>query len=296
VGRRHPGPVRAPARQVDRRGGDGLAVRDGPVVRIVDVQRRALLPHELPFVAEVGFDVAFAADAPVLVVAGGTEVRAWDPRTGRPASGAPACTAAGAVVSVALTPDGRRAALSLDRKGVEIVDLREGRRTAVVTRDDLERGMPRHPLVWAPDGQLLAAGSDSGQVEVWDASTRSVADSGLAIAGGRVSGLVFSRDGRSLVAAGSGSVAAWDLEAGVITHSLIEVDDADAEVAVGARADGSLSSLTIGTGVRRWLDRRRRSAARAGMRAGRADPHPAGVAGGAARPPVRRVCSTTTAD
>jgi WD40 repeat protein len=109
--------------------------------------------------------------------------------------------------ALALSPDGRTAAIGLD-DGIQLLDLRTGK----VARES--RGTLTSSAIWvqfSPGGETIVSTSRDGMVTVWDAGTlipretlRGHSDS--------VWQPVFSPDGRTLYTTSSdGSAIAWDL-------------------------------------------------------------------------------------
>jgi WD40 repeat protein len=141
-------------------------------------------------------------------------VRAYDAETGQERF--PLWRHAGAVQSVAVSPDGRTIATSSADQTVSFWDLGGWR-----------PGEPSQPfrileghtdevwsLAFSPDGKLLATGGIDGQLFLWDtASGRKVTD--LAGHSPAWSSVTFSPDGRIVAAGGKdGTINRWDAATG----------------------------------------------------------------------------------
>ncbi len=117
------------------------------------------------------------------------------------------------ITSVALSPDGRLlASADMDNK-VKLRDSVTGQVLRVLT--------PPSPsetrcLAFTPDSKVLAAGSASGSIDLWDAGSGERIDwLPHSRARGTVKSIAFLPDGQGLVSAGAdGTVQLWDLGTG----------------------------------------------------------------------------------
>lgn len=194
--------------------------------------------------------VRFAPDGKVLATTGNDNtIRLWDVPSGKlkdilrghavPAGG------------MAFLPDGTLATASWDGT-VRFWDLGRG-----AERKVWKVGVPLASLDVSPDGRYLAAaegtdGAGAALLKVWEVGTgRETALHGHA---GRILGLVFTRDGRGLLAAGGrlkafGEIAYWDLAAGRLRASHRTPGQWIANLAVSV--DGK-RVLSASDGLRCW--------------------------------------------
>jgi WD40 repeat protein/DNA-binding SARP family transcriptional activator len=146
-------------------------------------------------------------DGARLVIVARTEVLVAAADTLRPVRRFPSQPDQREQFAAALRPtDGRTLALGLEAGAVEFLDLSTGRR----------RRLGRHEasvgaVAFSPDGATLATGSGDRKVMVWDVASGQVRET-FEGHEGRVAGLRFNPQGRTLYSAGSSSVIAWDLE------------------------------------------------------------------------------------
>jgi hypothetical protein len=110
--------------------------------------------------------------------------------------------------SIAISPDGVTLA-SGHWNVVTLWNMLTGRRLAVL------QGFGRYvkSLAFSKDGKLLAAGTDSGGLQIWDAGGRMRLQS-LDIGGGEVSEPAFSPDGRLVAVGIYGTGTAWLIDVG----------------------------------------------------------------------------------
>jgi WD40 repeat protein len=164
--------------------------------------------------------VAFDPERRWLAAAFEGGVRFWEVTTGREVRILPDEVEIRNVRSVALSPDGRRIALGVDRPdgyAIELWDLRTRRRS----RTFCGRGHRISSVAFHPEGALLASGSrnvkvEAGEIVLWEVRTgREIYSLSAQIT--PVESVAFSPDGR-LLAAGTGwpdyTVQLWEASTG----------------------------------------------------------------------------------
>jgi WD40 repeat protein/DNA-binding SARP family transcriptional activator len=169
-----------------------------------DIARRTV-SRQLPY-AVGGNSLAFSPDGRLLAVGlDAASTALYDPRTGRRLALVPS-NLGSTVTNVSFSPDGSRLAAAGVGGVVKIVDVRT--RTPLLTFQD--RGIT-YATQFAPRGQLLATGDDSGQVFFWDARTGRPIGEPLNTHS-PVLGLAFSPDGTQLATSnGDGKLRLWDV-------------------------------------------------------------------------------------
>jgi DNA-binding SARP family transcriptional activator/WD40 repeat protein len=213
--------------------------------RILDVATRRLLPFavRVDLAAADGGEhgaLAISPDGRMLtIVDGSSGVQTWDidhqTRTGdvRP-------NLSGTATWVGLEPTGRlMASLVIGPDGressIDVVDLRDGRSVAQLERiEDSYQDQP----VFSPDGRLLAAGTMSGEILLWDTRTwkrlhRWRVSDGWTVSYG------FTPDSRYVIAGGTdGKAGLWDVR-DPTNGIVIDATSSGANyVYVGTSADG----------------------------------------------------------
>ncbi len=155
-------------------------------------------------------------------------------------------TAGDSLSAVAVSPDHRRVAMRDHGGTVTVVDVANRRRLAT-----LRPGFTGDAgVAWSPDGRLLATGGGGsrspGQVTMWYASNYRVA--GRIACPDYVTGVVFTADGRHLLAAAGSQVEIVE----VSTHQILRRFGTGGEVADLAVAGGGRLLLADGPLGRLW--------------------------------------------
>jgi WD40 repeat protein/DNA-binding SARP family transcriptional activator len=152
---------------------------------------------------------AFAAtpDGARLVVVNGAEVVQVAPGTLQPVRRLPRKPQRMGPMAAALSPDGRMVALGAEDGTVQLLDLETGRFRGVAGHHE----SPIGGIAFSADGTMLATGGGDRRVIVRDVASGQVRET-FQGGEGRFAGLRFSPDGRTLYAAATRSVIAWDLE------------------------------------------------------------------------------------
>jgi WD40 repeat protein/class 3 adenylate cyclase len=162
--------------------------------------------------------VAFSPDGGFVVAADMNHTPGANPRIGRLAawrtrSGKPLwqpIALGGSAAAVALSPDGKRAAVGLDDgAGVQLVDIERGK----VERTIRPTGDPRasiSAIAFSPSG-LLATGSDGGIVQLWDPASGGEIGHATLVAAAPVASIDFAPSGEMFATAGGsdGLVKLW---------------------------------------------------------------------------------------
>jgi WD40 repeat protein/serine/threonine protein kinase len=150
------------------------------------------------------WSLAFSPEGQRLFLVGPNRVRAWDPAT---AKVEPCFSCKGSNSAVALSPDGKRIALAVE-KGVLVQDILQESPLRIFTGHT----GPVHTLAISPDGTHITSADEKG-VKVWKIDTGEVV--GSFPERHRVKRLAFSRDGESVASAGSdGMVKVWNARTG----------------------------------------------------------------------------------
>jgi serine/threonine protein kinase/WD40 repeat protein len=149
--------------------------------------------------------VAFAPDGQTLASAGRDgRIILWDPAAARQLKvlqGAP-----GEMHSLAFAPDGKLlAGAGWNSNGVVLWDPDSGKQRRLL------RGLQwsAEVIAFTNDGSLVAAGTELGQVGVWETATGRSVGTVMKHSGGAVQALAFSPDGQFLVSGGLG-IKLWE--------------------------------------------------------------------------------------
>ena len=155
--------------------------------------------------------------------------------------------------AAALSPDGRRIALSSVFSGqLYIHDAATGRRTVLHLS---AHASPISALAFAADGVKLATADAEGTIKIWADSLKlnSTSTSVGTLKGhrGPITSASFSRDGKRLITTSADKTGRiWDLENGGVGIRLLEKGDIPSVVRFSP--DGLLISLAAGNRVRIW--------------------------------------------
>jgi dipeptidyl aminopeptidase/acylaminoacyl peptidase len=156
--------------------------------------------------------IAFAPDGKTLASCSGDNTLVlWDIATGEPifAKRGPINPVKTESISyTAFSPDGRSLAspriigVEMSKWGVHLWETASGERRAALHLPD-EQGVMDTTIAFSPDGRLLAMGTNSGRVHLFDLATGSLLRTFEKFNGGKwgVSTVLFSPDGTTLIAA-----------------------------------------------------------------------------------------------
>jgi WD40 repeat protein len=148
-----------------------------------------------------------SGDGRVLVARAGDGLRVWDLRTLRPLGGPTRLWTPG---SYAIDPRASRLAATVGSAStIDLIDRSTHRRLARLTVD----GSEIEASAFSADGQLLAAGSQDGRVQIFSVARQTASAPAFDALAGGVESVAFSPDGKTLVAAGqNGQIRLWDVQ------------------------------------------------------------------------------------
>ena len=148
--------------------------------------------------------LAYAPDGRSVAAFGLGPVTVWSPVTGRLVQ----TVATDGVPGLAWSPNGRTLALGGADARIRLVAVATGRSVRTLVGHTGDVGA----LAWSPDGRHLASASADATVRLWDAGNGKLVRTLTQPA--PVTSVVYSPDGRQLVAGLDGSIAWWDAATG----------------------------------------------------------------------------------
>lgn len=202
-------------------------------------------------------DIAFRFDGRRLVSAGNEPVlRLWDARSGQLICSWPSGTVE--VHTMALHPNEEVLAVGTYEGTIHLWNIRndgeailQGDSDAPTLIDTLtaDAGIPVLSLAFSPDGTMLASGTKSGLITMWDVATRTCLHS---FQGHKmeVRSLIFGQDSRLLYSGGGGgpsSIRIWDTANGELLHGIFQEETtwslaltSDGDMLASGREDGTI--------------------------------------------------------
>lgn len=182
-----------------------LTTTQGGAARIWDAQTGALVRARGPRNNDGIGSAAFSPDGARVVLGGFKTLDVWDWRTGDviPMSS----TLDGSVTNVEYAPSGDL--LATTGRSTILWRVRDGRQIATL----VSRSGDPNAISFAPNGRILAVGTTSGHVEIWDIGLKRLLHV-MDRPGDWITGVAFSPDGRLLAVTGrERDTEVWDVSA-----------------------------------------------------------------------------------
>ena len=192
--------------------------------------------------------LTFSTDGSTLASAESRQVSLWDLEMGVPR--VTLSEFSDNLDAITLSPDGGLLATVTDEELLDLWNARTGKKHASFAADDEAGIRSYHCVAFSPDGKMLAAGCDSGRVQLRDVQSGQVRRI-LESNGNDVAYVVFSQDGRSLGCGTNNWIEIWDL-ATQDTKPRLHLDERCGSGGFGWSPDGKLIATMNGDSLRLW--------------------------------------------
>ncbi|MFW6690142.1 WD40 repeat domain-containing serine/threonine protein kinase [Streptomyces sp. MAR4 CNX-425] len=161
---------------------------------------------------------------------------------------------------VAFSPDGALLAAVVHNSSVRLWDVPARTRTAELDVPESQRNSPLgHSLAFTPDGRTLAFGTEA-TITLWDAASHERVATLVDPVGrvdvsgtGALTGLVFTRDGRTLIAStNTGKLRFWDVRRRKVTATVRGAQAGEGPDSLRLSPDGRMLAAFTGDGLKVW--------------------------------------------
>jgi WD40 repeat protein len=220
----------------------------------------------------LGTSVAFSPDGKILASGGddGTdgEVQIWNAATGQPIRtlfaghvNVDSALIVNSVTSVAFSPDGETLAVGTTDGQIKLWNTATWALIHVLSSDNLNAPATNFSdtafsLAFSPDGEIVAAGSNDGDVRFWNAATsqliRTLPGNSST---GAVQSVAFSPDGKTLADGETGGTRLWNVATGKPAVTLPTDSPSSQVYSVAFSPDGgtlAVDSSGNGTQIQLW--------------------------------------------